>query len=200
MNHTLNTGIIILAAGNSSRLGRPKQLLTYQGKSLIDIVTNAAIQTNIKHIVVVLGAYAEQISEKQQQQGVNYIVNDSWEQGMSSSISAGLLYLRSQNKDIQQVIIAVSDQPFISKEIFKNLIKAQQETGKSIVTCRYAQTTGTPALFNKAYFDQLLSLNGNHGAKNILIAHPEDTASISFEKGDIDIDTEIDYNNLIQPA
>ena len=193
----MNTGIIILAAGNSSRLGKPKQLLTFRGTTLLEIVTRAAIESGCKPLVVVLGAYSSEISKQQQDPNINYIINDSWQEGISSSIAAGLTAIMNQDQEVAQVIIAVSDQPFISSAVFLDLIKKQEETGKNMVTSSYAQTIGTPALFNKKYFDQLLSLTGNHGAKHILEQHPEDIASILFEAGKIDIDTETDYDNLI---
>jgi len=193
----MNTGIIILAAGNSSRLGKPKQLLTFRGTTLLEIVTRAAIESGCKPLVVVLGAYSSEISKQQQDPNINYIINDSWQEGISSSIAAGLTDIMNLDQEVEQVIIAVSDQPFINSTVFLDLIKKQEETGKNMVTSSYAQTIGTPALFNKKYFDQLLSLTGNHGAKHILEQHPEDIASILFEAGKIDIDTETDYDNLI---
>ncbi|MNY39012.1 MobA-like NTP transferase domain protein [compost metagenome] len=147
--------------------------------------------------MVVLGAYAPEISEQHQHAGISYIINESWEEGMSSSISAGLTNLLAQDNTLQQLIIAVSDQPFISSEIFENLIKKQKQTGKFMVASSYAQTVGSPALFNRKYFDELLSLSGNEGAKHLLKQYPEDRETISFELGHIDIDTETDYNHLI---
>lgn len=193
----MNTGIIILAAGNSSRLGKPKQLVSYQGKTLLDIASMAAIESSCKPLVVVLGAYASEILEQHQHAGISYIINESWAEGMSSSISAGLTTLLAQDNTLQQLIIAVADQPFISSEIFEILIKKQQHSGKSMVASSYAQTIGTPALFRRKYFDELLSLSGNEGAKHLLKQYPEDRETISFELGHIDIDTETDYNNLI---
>ena len=194
----MKTGIIILAAGNSSRLGKPKQLLDHQGKTLLEITSEAAIEASSGNpVVVVLGAYADKISKHHHETNITYIVNESWEEGMSSSISAGLTTLLAQNSAIEQVIIAVCDQPYISAEIFESLIKKQEQTGKSIVASSYAQTIGTPALFNSKHFDELLSLSGNTGAKHLLKKYAGATETISFELGYIDIDTETDYNNLI---
>ncbi|WGQ09874.1 nucleotidyltransferase family protein [Pedobacter gandavensis] len=192
----MKTGIIILAAGNSSRLGKPKQLLNYQGKTLLEIVSRAAIESSCKPIIVVLGAYATEISAKHHFPELKYVINDQWERGISSSIAVGMSAVLAINHDIQQVILAVSDQPFISAEIFENLIKTQQLSDKGIIASSYAETLGTPVLFSKKYFPQLLSLQGNQGAKQLLNEYPEDSSSLVFTLGDIDIDTTSDYNNL----
>ncbi len=194
----MDTGIVILAAGGSGRLGKPKQLLTYQDKTFLEIVSDAALETGFKPVVVVLGAYADDILKQQKQPGITYIVNDSWQDGMSSSISAGISAILGKQKDLENIIIAVADQVFITSKVFESLVEKQAKTGKNIIASSYAQTVGTPALFNKKYFDQLISLNGDTGAKNILMQHPDDTETITFEEGNIDIDTETDYNNLIK--
>jgi len=191
-------GIIILAAGNSSRLGQPKQLLNYRGKTLLDLVSDQALGTSCRPVVVVLGAYAEEISKKHHHTEISYIVNNNWQTGMSSSIDTGLSFLLDQYKNIESVIIAVADQAFITSGIFEQLLAQHQLSGKNIVACSYAQTIGTPVLFHKNYFPELLSLSGNEGAKSILKKHKEDTATIEFEFGYIDIDTETDYHHLIQ--
>ncbi|RDC57958.1 nucleotidyltransferase family protein [Pedobacter chinensis] len=191
----MKTGIIILAAGSSSRLGKPKQLLSYKDKSLINIVSDAAFATAFTPVIVVLGANAELISKNLK---LDYIINDSWHEGISASIAAGMSAILEKEPDLEDVILAVSDQPFINAEIFARLYQQKISTGKGIIASRYAQTTGTPVLFNKRYFPQLLALQENSGAKPILNENRDDTETIDFEHGHIDIDTETDYNNLIK--
>lgn len=193
----MKTGIIILAAGNSSRLGRPKQLLSYKGKTLLEIVIDAALQTLFSPVIVVLGAYAKEIIEKSSSDVV-YVINDSWKKGMSSSIAAGMAEVTGKSPDLENVVIAVSDQVFITADIFENLHRKWRITNKGIIASNYASTTGTPALFNKKYFNELLSLQGNKGAKPILMSHNDDIDTITFELGYIDIDTEKDYRDLIK--
>ena len=194
----MGTGIIILAAGNSSRMRQPKQLLTYQGQTLLEIVSEQALQTTYRPIVVVLGAYAEEILKHHHHKEINYVTNKDWETGMSSSITTGLSAILNQQPTIKNVIIAVADQVFITSEIFKQLFAQHELTGKNIVACSYAQTMGTPVLFHKKHFQEILSLDGNEGAKSMLKKYKEDTAVIEFELGHIDIDTETDYHHLIQ--
>jgi len=193
----MDTGIVILAAGNSSRLGRPKQLLAFKQTTLIEHTIKAAWQTPFQPIIVVLGAYAMEIQEKLTA-NVNFVINDSWLAGMSSSINAGVAALIKQSPMIENIIIAVSDQAFITAEIFQALKQKQISTKKGIVASTYAKTTGTPVLFSKQYFPQLLSLTGNNGAKSMLNLHGNDVATIAFALGNIDIDTETDYDNLIK--
>ncbi|NTE02040.1 nucleotidyltransferase family protein [Agrobacterium tumefaciens] len=193
----MDTGIVILAAGNSSRLGRPKQLLKFKQKTLIEHTINAALQTSFQPIIVVLGAYADEIQEKISTE-VNLLINKNWSEGMSSSITAGVAALIKQSPLLENIIIAVSDQAFITAEIFHALKQKQISTKKAIIASTYAKTTGTPVLFNKQYFPQLLSLTGNSGAKSMLKLHHNDVETVAFAMGNIDIDTETDYHNLIK--
>lgn len=190
------TGIIILAAGNSSRLGYPKQLLFYKDETLLQhIMAEASILPDVV-VIVVTGANHELI-EKDIDFKVEIAFNSDWELGMSSSISTGLKKLLESYPEMEKCIFTVCDQPFVSHSIFENLIDKYQKTGKGIVASSYAETLGTPVLFNKKYFNELLNLKGQEGAKKIINRFLDDTASIPFEKGNIDIDTEVDYNKLI---
>ena len=193
----MKTGIIILAAGSSSRLGRSKQLLDYKGKTLLQTVINEALETSCRPVIAVLGSNAKEIASQHQNDQVNFVFNESWENGMASSIVAGLSTLIKNNSEIESIIIAVADQAFIKMSNFNNLIEKQKETGKNIIASTYAETIGTPVLFKKDYFEALLSLTGAEGAKKILKQYPQDVETVVFEHGEIDIDTETDYNNLI---
>ena len=192
----MNTGIIILAAGNSSRLGRPKQLLLFEDKSLMDRTIEAAYGTPFEPILVVLGAFADQIQPMLPTE-VQTITNQRWQEGMASSIASGLTKILALKPDLENIIITVSDQAFINPNILLALQDKQISTKKGIIASSYVQTTGTPALFNKKYFPQLLSLTGNNGAKSMLKLHDNDVETVAFELGNIDIDTETDYHNLI---
>jgi len=194
----MNTGIIILAAGNSSRLGRPKQLLKYKGKTLLDLVTEEALKIPTIPTVVVLGAYSKEILNHHTYLEIAYIVNPNWQTGISSSIAAGMSAIGNQSKEIENVIIAVADQVFITSKVFEKLLQKRKLSSKGIIASSYAETVGTPVLFSKKYFEKLLSLTGNTGAKSIVQLNMEDTEIIPFELGHIDIDTETDYNNLIK--
>ena len=193
----MDTGIIILSAGSSSRLGKPKQLLRYKGKYLLDIVTEAAINTCFKPVLVILGAYAAEIRNTVKQSDIWYAVNHQWEQGMSSSIVFGITEMLAHYPNLENIVIAVSDQAFIDSGLLERLLEKRRQSGKNIVASEYKGTMGTPALFNKKYFGKLMALKGDKGAKKIFELHPDDTDTVEFMLGHIDIDTEKDFYNLI---
>lgn len=193
----MSTGIIILAAGNSSRMGKPKQLLVYLGKTLLQGVMETALNTPFRPVTVVLGAFAEQILKLTFPEGITFLINENWQRGMSSSISAGLRSILDREPDIENVIIAVADQVFITAAVFGALVEKREQTGKNIIASAYGETKGTPVLFSKKYFNHLLALEGDQGAKMMLKQYPEDLGMIQFERGDVDVDREEDYLRLI---
>jgi molybdenum cofactor cytidylyltransferase len=190
------TGIIILAAGNSSRLGRPKQLLRYQGKTLLSHVIDESLAASLHPVVVVTGAYRAEIQDSLQGQAVDLVYNKNWETGMASGIVAGLGKILSLQPNLQSVIVAVCDQPYISKELFRALVETHTVSGKGLIACTYSETTGTPVLFDHRYFKELSALTGDAGARHLLKRYPDDVTTIAFPKGGIDIDTEEDFQRL----
>ncbi|PWB27977.1 NTP transferase domain-containing protein [Flavobacterium sp. HTF] len=191
------TAIIILAAGNSSRLGEPKQLLRYKNKTLLENTIAAASAVPNSIIIVVTGANHELIQKELYTESVIICYNPDWENGMSTSINAGLKKLLTLHPDIQKCIFTVCDQPYLSGAVFEDLLKEYFKTKKGIIASSYSQTLGTPVLFDKKYFDGLFELKGQEGAKKIITQFAEDTTSVLFDNGAIDIDTVEDYNNLI---
>ncbi|HEV7378754.1 MAG TPA: nucleotidyltransferase family protein [Dyadobacter sp.] len=188
-------GLLILAAGNSSRLGEPKQLLPYKGKTLIANVVDSGITANLQPVIVVTGAYSESISPEIAHSSVIVIHNERWQDGMSSSIRAGISAAQ-KIPSLQGIILAVSDQPFVQSDLFLALIETAKSTRKGIVASFYDGTMGTPVLFDGQYFDALMNLKGAEGAKKLIKKFAEDVASTSFELGGIDIDTQEDYRKL----
>ena len=189
------TGIIILAAGNSSRLGAPKQVLVYAQKTLLQHVADEAHTAHLSPIIIVTGAYAEQVFQDSGSQ-VDIVNNPEWQQGIGSSIATGINRIVESGL-VDNVIISVCDQPFISASIFQSLVRKRAETGKDIVACSYADTVGTPVLFSKRYFQELSQLRGGEGAKKLLQRFHESVTVIPFPKGGVDIDTKLDYEMLV---
>lgn len=196
MSSKKNIGIVILAAGASTRLGKPKQRLKYNGNSLLQNAIDASVNSVAASVVVVLGANADDILQETNKSGINTIINTEWEEGMASSIRIGLNELLFISPVTEAVIFMVCDQPYISSELINELIQTHLDTGKPMVTCNYGETIGPPALFHRSLFNELMKLKGDAGARKIIQQHIDAIATISFTKGNIDIDTAEDYNDL----
>jgi molybdenum cofactor cytidylyltransferase len=190
-------GLILLAAGASTRLGEPKQELPYQGKTLLQRAAQAALDSACTPVVVVLGADTAAGLPEIASKPLVKVYNPEWEEGMASSIRHGLTALLSAEPVISGAILMVCDQPYVDAPLLNSLCRTEQETGKGIVACTYKYTLGTPVLFGKAYFQELLELTGQEGAKKLLYRHKEEVAAIPFPLGAVDIDTPEDYSALI---
>ena len=189
-------GIVILAAGASTRLGNPKQLLQYRGKTLLGHAVNEAVNSNADAVVVILGKDANLFKKEIDEKKVRVAINFSWEEGMASSVRLGLDTLLNDKPYIDAVIFMVCDQPHISSSLLNELIKTQQKTTRQIVTSNYGDSIGPPALFHKKYFKELMKLSGDVGARKVIQQNMNDMETILFPEGKIDIDTEEDYEKL----
>jgi molybdenum cofactor cytidylyltransferase len=189
-------GIVILAAGSSTRLGQPKQLLEFQGTTLIQRMAQIAVNAVKKPVVIMLGANYSLIHARLTHLPVHIVYNPDWSQGMTSSLRNGLLALLNFSPDTEGVIFAVCDQPYITPDLFLEMISVGGQSQKPIVACLYNNILGTPVLFKKEYFDVLLALKDNEGARKIIQSHPEAVEAVPFPLGIFDIDTMQDYNAL----
>lgn len=191
-----NIGIIILAAGKSARLGSPKQLLSYRGKSLLQHSIDTALGSNAQKVIVVLGSGKEIIENQLKKSNIHLIENTLWETGMASSIHFGLEKLKNIFSDAEGAIFMVCDQPFVSANLLNNLIDKHLSTAKNIIASSYEGTLGTPALFHKSLFDELSSLEGDSGARSLIKKYKDQSDTVNFKLGSIDIDTRENYLNL----
>jgi len=188
------TGVIILAAGSSSRLGSPKQNLVYKGKTLLQRALETAEASICDPVIVVLGANADLIRPSLDGYKITITQNDDWQEGMASSIQTGVKALQNINPGIQSVILMLCDQPFVDTWLLNLLIMAQGKDG--IVVSAYNDAMGPPVLFDKVYLDDLLVLQGAEGAKKVIQQYPHAIVEITFPQGGIDIDTIADYEKL----
>jgi len=191
----MNTAILMLAAGASTRMGQPKMFLTYKGKTFLQRTAEAATAIG-GHCFAVAGAVAGEITLALRPYGVRVINNPLWQNGMGSSIAAGIDGIQQSGNKPDAIIITVCDQPFISSGLLHQLITTQRSTGKGIIASAYNDTLGTPVLFMAAYFPQLAQLSGQQGAKKLLQQYQQDVASVPFPLGGFDIDTPEDYQKL----
>ena len=194
--------IVLLAAGSSSRLGGPKQLLLYKEHTLLQHSIEIALASQANRVVVVLGANAGIIeaSITNKNDRLACITNDQWQEGLASSIRCGLQYLLRQVPAPQNVMFIVCDQPYINTVLLDKLITLQRQTGHSIVASKYAKTAGIPAIFSRGWFPELLQLTGDKGARKLIQQQKEAVATVAFPLGTIDIDTMEDYESLQKKA
>jgi molybdenum cofactor cytidylyltransferase len=188
-----SVGIILLAAGSSSRMGQSKQLLLIDGKPLLLKSVEAALDTDADQVVVVLGSRANEHQHLIKDLPASVIVNAQWENGMGSSLKAGLNSLLQKFPEISAVIVMVCDQPRVSSDLLKRLIEQYKVTNNLIVASSYANTHGVPVLFDQRIFPELLSLNDKHGAKKVLEEFKGSVSSVEFPGGEIDLDTKGDF-------
>jgi molybdenum cofactor cytidylyltransferase len=193
-------GILILAAGASTRLGHPKQLLDYRGKPLIRQMAEVAIASICQPVGVVLGACAETIAPHLADLDIHIACNEQWQTGMASSIQCGLRKMLDVDPNLEAIVLMVCDQPFVSPHLIHQLISEYQTSNSLIVASKYAGILGVPALFHKTVFSKLFALQGDVGARSIIQQHRSHCLSIPFAEGAIDLDTPNDLNILLPNA
>jgi molybdenum cofactor cytidylyltransferase len=193
----MNIGIIILAAGESKRMGVPKQLLDIHGEMMLVKAIKDALAVENVTVTVVVGANKELITPKLKNMPINIVENTAWQTGMASSIIRGLAGSYLLNKDIEKVIFSTADMPEMSTDFFNKLIKVSEKTERTIVASKYQNAVGVPVLIKKDLFNELLDLKGDEGARQIFINHKNDIKTVPFDGLGIDLDTKEDYLNYI---
>ncbi len=186
-----NFGIVILAAGNSSRMGQPKQLLDFGGQPLIRHAAQAAIDSRGHSVVVVCGQFEDEIRGALHGLAVEIAPNPHWAGGMGTSIQAGLRALAPYRPD--GVILTLGDLPMLTSATYNQLLDAHSSSAKPIVASAYAGTVGVPVLFTKEYFEPLMALTPAQGCKGIILAHEGDALRLPCPEAEADVDTPVDY-------
>ncbi len=189
----LRCGVVILAAGSSTRMGTPKQLLELNGQPLLVRAVEAALASPTWPVVVVLGAHAEKIRPVLARLPVLVTENPAWTEGMAASIREGITMLQQFSRGLDAAVVALCDQPAFSAEVIAQLIATQRTTGRSIVAARYAGRNGAPALFLHEHFPTLAHLTGEEGARALLNDDPSRVASVDLPALATDLDTPADF-------
>jgi molybdenum cofactor cytidylyltransferase len=194
----MRVAAVVLAAGGSTRFGKPKQFAVFQGETFVRHIVASANDAGCAPIVVVVGSEAAQIASELTALPVSIEVNRHWSDGLSSSIAVGVKHAAGIVASLDAAILLMCDQPFVNAAALKQLIQLRMETGKPIVASAYAETLGIPALFDRSCFGDLLQLEGDRGAKEIILARQHDVTPFNFPAAAIDIDTAADYEKLNQ--
>ena len=194
------TAVIILAAGSSSRLGKPKQLLYYQNKTFIKHAVKTVLQTVCEPVIVVTGFLHEELVREIESEPVITVRNSDWQRGISSSIKTGISAL-SQSKSAEQigaVLILLCDQPLITPQHLNELINQFYLHKRSIMATAYADVKGVPAIFDKQFFRALQTLPEGNGAQWLFKEYQDQLTVVPFADASIDVDTHEDYARLLE--
>ncbi len=187
--------VVVLAAGASRRLGRPKQRLPYKGQTLLRYVVGQALAAGVGPVVVVLGAGAPKIAPDLAGLPVQVVVNRRWREGMASSIRTGVRAVMRSFPQAAALILMLADQPLISSSLLRRLAEAFRQ-GRPVAACRYqGETVGPPAMFARPLWPKLLALRGDVGAQSIIVVHQP--LLLPFPQGAVDIDTEADWQAFL---
>jgi molybdenum cofactor cytidylyltransferase len=191
----MTAAVLLLAAGNSARMGAPKQLLDFEGRPLVRHSAEIALAAQCGPVVVVLGAREALVRPVLADLPVEMIVNPRWAEGMGTSIQAGLSSDAARGADA--VIILLADQPRVSSAFLQQLVEGHCKTARPIVAAQYAQTAGVPALFTRPTFPLLLALAPDQGCKTVILGNRDDALLIDYPQAATDIDTPEDYRRVI---
>ena len=193
-----STAILVLAAGKSSRMKGIKQLLKIDNKTLLEHTLEEAKKVNSKNVFCVLGANAEKIKKETSTKNINYIYNKNFENGLSSSIVSGVNYIEKKHPNINSILILLADQPEVNTIYLNELISVFNENPNKIIASNYNDNAGVPAIFPKIYFDELLLLKGDKGAKEFLQKHISETIQLKKDQPFKDIDTQEEYQSYLK--
>ena len=183
---------IILAAGESRRMGEPKQLMPLGKTTILERTVDNFLNSEVHDVIVVVGYKAEEIISLIADRSVAIAVNSAYREGMSTSIVAGLSLI---SDNTQGVMLALADQPFIDSHTINHLIEAFGAHNKNIATPVYQGKRGHPVIFAIKYKEELLRLKGDIGGKEIIGQHPDDIleVTVNCEGICVDINTVDNY-------
>lgn len=194
-----NVAIVILAAGMSRRLGRPKQVLPLAGEPLVAHVGRRAQESKAMRVMAVVGGARQETMAALDEIVDEVIINDSYEHGQGTSIAAGVQYLEGTSHlfgSCEAIIFLLGDQPGIEPSVIDSVIDAWEQGGR-IVMAKYTDRPGHPVLFDRAYWKELAQLQGEEGGRDVIRKHPDDVVYIPVEaESPMDVDTDSDWRVL----
>jgi len=185
---------ILLAAGESKRMGEPKQLMPLGSSTMVEQAIDNLLNSAVNEVIVVLGYKAEEITKTIAAKPVKIIVNPNYRQGMSTSIIAGLILV---DRQAQAVMLALGDQPSVDSQTINQLIEEFYNHDKGIAVPTYQGRRGHPIIFDIKYKPKLLELKGDIGGRQIIQHHPDDVLEVAVDSESViaDIDTRADYQS-----
>lgn len=192
----MSTAAIVLAAGSSSRLGRPKQLEPWGESNLLSHVVGQVSELGVEETWVVLGHEMERILDESDLGEAGVVENPEWEEGIASSLRVGLDALTRLSR-CDTALIVIGDQPDVSAEVVAELLVSHSKSGKPVSVPKYRYSWGNPVLVDRSLWPRVMSLEGDDGAKRLWQSHPEWVNEVWFSDAPPkDVDTESDVVDL----
>ena len=189
-----NIAIVLLAAGKSSRMGSPKQLLDFHGQPLVRHAALAALGSQCRPVIIVCGAFEEMVRAALSDLPVTIAPNPLWEKGIGTSIQAGLSALP---ETASAAILTLGDLPLLTAATYDHLASLHRGTGKPIVAAEYAETVGVPVLFARSAFGDLMRLQPDQGCKGIILRNSAEAIRMACPEAEVDVDTPVDHTSLL---
>lgn len=193
---TQSVAAIVLAAGAATRMGQSKQLLRFQGKTLIERVITQVVDARLSPVIVVVGAEALSVRNAIAALPVEIAHNENWSSGIGSSITTGLERLRQIKPDAEAIAIVLADQPLVTGKHLSDMRALLAAKEINIVAARYRGTLGVPAFFKRELFPQLAALPDDSGARRIIRGLDARVSAYPLAEAGIDIDTPDDFAEL----
>ena len=193
----MQLAILILAAGKASRMGAVKQLLKVNGTSLLENAISNSKKLKKSTVICVLGAHATEIKKTIDLKSIAFTINKDYTKGISSSIIAGIKYIQKQEIQFDGLFIQLADQPAIKVAYYQEMVALFSKEKTKIIAANYGNKHGVPAIFPKAFINDLLKITGDKGAKEFLQKNKEDIVSPKTPVNLLDIDTPEDYNTYL---
>jgi len=186
---------ILLAAGESKRMGKPKQLMPFGRSTILEQTIDNLLNSEVSEVIVVLGYRAEEMIKTVAIKPVKVAINPAYHQGMSTSIVTGLNLV---DDGAQAVMLALADQPLVDSKTINRLIDEFFNCDKGIAMPVYQGRRGHPIIFSIKYKGELLKLKGDIGGRQIIKQHPDDVLEVAVgcEGINIDINTPSNYSHL----
>lgn len=185
-------GAVVLAAGSSSRLGRPKQLLVHEGRTLVRRAAEAAVAAGCEPVVVVLGAHGEAVAAELTGLPVRTVDNPEWLLGMGRSLRVGVRAL----PEVEAVLVLLCDQLRVDAAHLRALVDTFARTRSPVVASSYEGAQGVPALFSRALLPELEALEADQGARKVIVRDPSRVVEVPLPGGGEDVDTAADLSRL----
>jgi molybdenum cofactor cytidylyltransferase len=190
-------GAVILAAGGSARLGFPKQLIQYRGKTLVRRAIDTVESVPCRPLILVVGSHADEVSKEARGTSCLIVPNPDWEAGLGTSIRAGLNAALEIEPELRALFLLLCDQYAVNKDHLRALIKTRMDIACAIVASEYSGTIGVPAVFDRSCFAELLALPDDSGAKSVILKDRARVGAVSFPEGTADVDSPEDVDGLL---